>query len=84
MSYVYQVNIILFSLIKSCVDDTPKLLQGDFLGFETLSLEEEVVTYLADVVNSTSFIRGFSLSVDNMVDLTVSVEEDTERVVELG
>jgi hypothetical protein len=84
MSYVYQVNIIVFSLNKSCVDDTLELLQGDFLGFETLSLEEEVVTYLADVVNSTSFIRGFSLSVDNMVDLTVSVEEDTERVVELG
>ncbi len=84
MSYVYQVNIIVFSLNKSCVDDTLELLQGDFLGFETLSLEEEVVTYLADVVNSTSFIRGFSLSIDNMVDLTVSVEEDTERVVELG
>ena len=84
MSYIYQVNIIVFSLNNSCVDDTLKLLQGDFLGFETLSLEEEVVTYLADVVNSTSFIRGFSLSVDNMVDLTVSVEEDTERVVELG
>ena len=84
MSYVYQVNIIVFSLNKSCVDDTLELLQGDFLGFEKLSLEEEVVTYLADVVNSTSFIRGFSLSVDNMVDLTVSVEEDTERVVELG